>query len=237
MPSSSGAGTCSSSSRRWPRPPLPLEDYSFIDHLWQDWSPGYDGAWDVARVKESIGDPEHIVAAISYYRGALRPVAPGARTGRGASGVAPADAEADPVPARSRRQLHAPVLHRLAPRLPGRRDPRWRSSTAPATSSTSSGQTSSTRASSSSSPHPDGASRPAPSSPQPQRRRSALPDQRANPSSTSAAAIRSARAASSGQPHARAPRTVHPALSQGIEEASPPLPVRAGKGALGSRRW
>ena len=47
---------------------LPLEDYSFIDHLWRDWSPGYDGTWDAARVKESIGDPEHIVAAIGYYR-------------------------------------------------------------------------------------------------------------------------------------------------------------------------
>jgi pimeloyl-ACP methyl ester carboxylesterase len=47
---------------------LPFDDYSFIDHLWRDWSPGYDGSWDVARVKESIGDPERIVAAISYYR-------------------------------------------------------------------------------------------------------------------------------------------------------------------------
>jgi pimeloyl-ACP methyl ester carboxylesterase len=47
---------------------LPLDDYRFIDGLWRDWSPGYDGTWDVARVKESIGDPEHIVAAISYYR-------------------------------------------------------------------------------------------------------------------------------------------------------------------------
>lgn len=47
---------------------LPLEDYSFIDHLWRDWSPGYDGAWDVARVKESIGDADHMRAAISYYR-------------------------------------------------------------------------------------------------------------------------------------------------------------------------
>jgi pimeloyl-ACP methyl ester carboxylesterase len=47
---------------------LPLDDYSFIDHLWRDWSPGYDGAWDAARVKESIGDAEHIVAAIGYYR-------------------------------------------------------------------------------------------------------------------------------------------------------------------------
>jgi pimeloyl-ACP methyl ester carboxylesterase len=47
---------------------LPLDDYSFIDHLWRDWSPGYDGTWDVARVKESIGDPERIAAAIGYYR-------------------------------------------------------------------------------------------------------------------------------------------------------------------------
>ncbi len=47
---------------------LPLDDYSFIDGLWADWSPGYDGSWDIARVKESIGNPENIVAAISYYR-------------------------------------------------------------------------------------------------------------------------------------------------------------------------
>ncbi len=52
---------------------LPLDDYSFIDHLWSDWSPGYDGAWDVARVKESIGDPERIVAAIGYYRAMYDP--------------------------------------------------------------------------------------------------------------------------------------------------------------------
>jgi pimeloyl-ACP methyl ester carboxylesterase len=47
---------------------LPLDDYAFLGDLWRDWSPGYDGAWDVARVKESIGDPERIVAAINYYR-------------------------------------------------------------------------------------------------------------------------------------------------------------------------
>ncbi len=52
---------------------LPLNDSSFIDHLWRDWSPGYDGAWDVARVKESIGDPERMVAAISYYRAMWEP--------------------------------------------------------------------------------------------------------------------------------------------------------------------
>jgi pimeloyl-ACP methyl ester carboxylesterase len=47
---------------------LPLDDYSFIDGLWRDWSPGYDGAEDVAHVKESIGDPEHMLAAIGTYR-------------------------------------------------------------------------------------------------------------------------------------------------------------------------
>jgi pimeloyl-ACP methyl ester carboxylesterase len=52
---------------------LPLENYAFIDQLWRDWSPGYDGAWDIGRVKESIGDPEHIVAAISYYRAMFDP--------------------------------------------------------------------------------------------------------------------------------------------------------------------
>src|ERR1700722_6574623 len=47
---------------------LPLDNFAFIDGLWRDWSPGYDGTWDVARVKESIGDPSHMAAAIGYYR-------------------------------------------------------------------------------------------------------------------------------------------------------------------------
>jgi len=52
---------------------LPLDDYAFLDGLWADWSPGYDATWDVARVKESIGDPERIVAAIGYYRAMYDP--------------------------------------------------------------------------------------------------------------------------------------------------------------------
>jgi pimeloyl-ACP methyl ester carboxylesterase len=52
---------------------LPLDDFAFIDGLWADWSPGYDATFDVARVKESIGDPEHIAAAIGYYRAMLDP--------------------------------------------------------------------------------------------------------------------------------------------------------------------
>jgi len=47
---------------------LPMDGYAFIDRLWADWSPGYDAAWDVARVKEAIGTPERMLAAISYYR-------------------------------------------------------------------------------------------------------------------------------------------------------------------------
>lgn len=47
---------------------LPLDDYVFVDRLWGDWSPGYDASWDVARVKESIGTPERMLAAIGYYR-------------------------------------------------------------------------------------------------------------------------------------------------------------------------
>lgn len=52
---------------------IPLDDWHFIDRLWADWSPGYDARWDVARVKESIGTPERMLAAISYYRALYNP--------------------------------------------------------------------------------------------------------------------------------------------------------------------
>jgi pimeloyl-ACP methyl ester carboxylesterase len=52
---------------------LPMENYAFVDRLWADWSPGYDGAWDAARVKESIGTPQGTSAAIGYYRALLQP--------------------------------------------------------------------------------------------------------------------------------------------------------------------
>jgi pimeloyl-ACP methyl ester carboxylesterase len=47
------------------------DDCNFIARLWADWSPGYDASWDVARVKESIGAPERLSAAIAYYRAML----------------------------------------------------------------------------------------------------------------------------------------------------------------------
>jgi hypothetical protein len=41
---------------------------AFLDRLWRDWSPGYDAAEDLARVKESLRQPANLQAAISYYR-------------------------------------------------------------------------------------------------------------------------------------------------------------------------
>jgi len=49
------------------------DDFSFIDHLWADWSPGYDGADDVAHVKAAISAPENLAAAIGYYRAMFDP--------------------------------------------------------------------------------------------------------------------------------------------------------------------
>ena len=47
------------------------DDHAFIDRLWADWSPGYDGTWDTARVKEALGDEANLSAAIGYYRAML----------------------------------------------------------------------------------------------------------------------------------------------------------------------
>jgi pimeloyl-ACP methyl ester carboxylesterase len=49
------------------------DDHAFLDRLWADWSPGFDGSWDVARVKEALGTPEHLTAAIGYYRAMFGP--------------------------------------------------------------------------------------------------------------------------------------------------------------------
>jgi pimeloyl-ACP methyl ester carboxylesterase len=44
------------------------DQMSFLDRLWQDWSPGYDAGEDLARVKESLREPANLAAAIGYYR-------------------------------------------------------------------------------------------------------------------------------------------------------------------------
>jgi pimeloyl-ACP methyl ester carboxylesterase len=41
---------------------------SFLNKLWSDWSPGYDSREHLARVKQSLREPENLAAAIGYYR-------------------------------------------------------------------------------------------------------------------------------------------------------------------------
>ena len=64
---------------------------SFLDRLWQDWSPGYDADEDLARVKESLREPANLAAAIGYYRAAGAAGAAGGGSGRspGAAGNPP----------------------------------------------------------------------------------------------------------------------------------------------------
>jgi pimeloyl-ACP methyl ester carboxylesterase len=48
-----------------------VEDMAFLDGLWRDWSPGYDGAEDLAAVKDALRDPANMAAALGYYRAML----------------------------------------------------------------------------------------------------------------------------------------------------------------------
>jgi pimeloyl-ACP methyl ester carboxylesterase len=47
---------------------IAADDMAFIERLWQDWSPGYDPTEDVRRAKHCLRDPDHLAAAIAYYR-------------------------------------------------------------------------------------------------------------------------------------------------------------------------
>jgi pimeloyl-ACP methyl ester carboxylesterase len=49
-------------------PVVGMDDLAFIDGLWADWSPGYDAAVDLAEVKQSLRNPDNLMAAIGYYR-------------------------------------------------------------------------------------------------------------------------------------------------------------------------
>jgi len=71
-----------------------LDDFAFIERLWADWSPGYDGSEDVAWVKQALGTPEHLTAAISYCRAMFAgapddPEAAAAQTASGTTGPQP----------------------------------------------------------------------------------------------------------------------------------------------------
>jgi pimeloyl-ACP methyl ester carboxylesterase len=44
------------------------DDMIFLDKLWADWSPSYDGSADLPHVKDSLRGPANLAAAIGYYR-------------------------------------------------------------------------------------------------------------------------------------------------------------------------
>jgi pimeloyl-ACP methyl ester carboxylesterase len=50
---------------------VPLNDLNFIDRLWQDWSPGFDGRDYAEYAKQCMREPERLAAVIGYYRAAL----------------------------------------------------------------------------------------------------------------------------------------------------------------------
>jgi pimeloyl-ACP methyl ester carboxylesterase len=63
---------------------------AFIDRLWADWSPGYDGAWDAAQVKAALATEDRLSAAIGYYRAMMAPPSDDpAAVAAAASGEAP----------------------------------------------------------------------------------------------------------------------------------------------------
>ena len=52
---------------------VPAGNFAFIDKLWREWSPGYDPGDEVAAVADALGAPEHLAAAIGYYRAMFNP--------------------------------------------------------------------------------------------------------------------------------------------------------------------
>lgn len=45
-----------------------MDGLAFLERLWRDWSPGYDCAEDMGYVREALGSPERLTAALGYYR-------------------------------------------------------------------------------------------------------------------------------------------------------------------------
>jgi len=52
---------------------IPHDDWAFIHGIWQDWSPGYDGAADVANFVAAASPEGHLAATLGYYRATFQP--------------------------------------------------------------------------------------------------------------------------------------------------------------------
>jgi pimeloyl-ACP methyl ester carboxylesterase len=44
------------------------DDFALVDRLWQEWSPGHDARRDAEHAKRCLRDPDHLAAALAYYR-------------------------------------------------------------------------------------------------------------------------------------------------------------------------
>lgn len=76
---------------------VPSNDLAFVDMLWRDWSPGFDGAADAENCKACLRDPAHLSAALGYYRATL--------------GAGPRDARYDGIQTKGSEPLTQPTLY------------------------------------------------------------------------------------------------------------------------------
>lgn len=76
---------------------VPANDLAFIDMLWRDWSPDFDGSSDAENCKACLRDPAHLGAALSYYRCTL--------------GLGPRDDRYDEIQAAGSGELTMPTLY------------------------------------------------------------------------------------------------------------------------------
>jgi pimeloyl-ACP methyl ester carboxylesterase len=52
---------------------LTAGNFSLLDGLWADWSPGYDATTDLERAKACLRNPANLRAALGYYRAVFNP--------------------------------------------------------------------------------------------------------------------------------------------------------------------
>lgn len=45
-----------------------MDGLEFVRRLWGDWSPGYDATEDMEHLRDALGDPANLAAALGYYR-------------------------------------------------------------------------------------------------------------------------------------------------------------------------
>jgi pimeloyl-ACP methyl ester carboxylesterase len=74
-----------------------MDDLAFIDRLWADWSPAFDGAEFSGHAKDAMRDPANLAAALGYYRATI--------------GAGPRDGDLDSLEAAGSRPLTMPALY------------------------------------------------------------------------------------------------------------------------------